>query len=96
VLIQLGAILALLSIYFVKLLAIAQGMFTDPKARRFVIGVLIAFLPAAIVGAALHTFIKTVLFNPWIVCVSLIVGAGILFWVDRLPLKPRYHRAMTF
>ncbi len=52
VLIQLGAILALLSIYFTKLLAIAQGMFSDPKARRFVIGVLIAFLPAAIIGAA--------------------------------------------
>jgi undecaprenyl-diphosphatase len=96
VLIQLGAILALLSIYFTKLLNIAVGMFSDPKARRFVVGVLIAFLPAAIVGAALHTFIKTVLFNPWIVCVSLIVGAGVLFWVDRLVLKPRYHDATGF
>jgi len=96
VLIQLGAILALLSIYFTKLLAIATGMFTDPKARRFVIGVLVAFLPAAIVGAAAHNFIKTVLFNPWIVCVSLIVGAGVLFYVDCLALKPRYHDAMTF
>ena len=79
VLIQLGAILALLSIYFTKLLAIATGMFSDPKARRFVIGVLIAFLPAAVIGAAAHTFIKTVLFNPRIVCVSLIIGAGVLF-----------------
>jgi undecaprenyl-diphosphatase len=96
VLIQLGAILALLSIYFTKLLAIATGMFSDPKARRFVIGVLIAFLPAAIIGAAAHTFIKTVLFNPWIVCVSLIVGAGVLFYVDRLDLKPRYHDATRF
>ncbi len=96
VLIQLGAILALLSIYFTKLLAIAKGMFSDPKARRFVIGVLIAFLPAAIVGAAAHTFIKTVLFNPWIVCISLIVGAAVLFYVDRLDLKPRYHDAMGF
>jgi undecaprenyl-diphosphatase len=96
VLIQLGAILALLSIYFTKLLAIAQGMFSDPKARRFVLGVLIAFLPAAIIGAAAHTFIKTVLFNPWIVCVSLIVGGAILFCVDRLDLKPRYHDAQGF
>jgi undecaprenyl-diphosphatase len=96
VLIQLGAILALLSIYFTKLLAIAQGMFSDPKARRFVLGVLIAFLPAAIIGAAAHTFIKTVLFNPWIVCISLIVGGAILFWVDRLDLKPRYHDAQGF
>ncbi len=96
VLIQLGAILALLSIYFVKLWSIALGMFSDPKARRFVIGVLVAFLPAAIIGAAAHNFIKTVLFNPWIVCISLIVGAGVLFVVDRLALKPRYHDAMTF
>jgi len=96
VLIQLGAILALLSIYFTKLLTIATGMFSDPKARRFVLGVLIAFLPAAIVGAAAHNFIKTVLFNPWIVCVSLIVGAAVLFWVDRLDLKPRYHDSMGF
>jgi undecaprenyl-diphosphatase len=96
VLIQLGAILALLSIYFSKLLSIATGMFSDPKARWFVIGVLVAFLPAAIVGAAFHTFIKTKLFDPWIVCVSLIVGAGILFYVDRLDLKPRYHDATGF
>src|SRR6202166_3996148 len=64
VLIQLGAILALLSIYFTKLLSIATGMLSDPKARRFVIGVLVAFLPAAMIGAAAHNFIKTVLFNP--------------------------------
>jgi undecaprenyl-diphosphatase len=96
VLIQLGAILALLSIYFARLLNIAMRLTSDPKARRFVIGVLVAFLPAAVVGAALHTFIKTVLFNPWIVCISLIVGAGVLFWVDRLVLKPRYHDATGF
>jgi undecaprenyl-diphosphatase len=88
VLIQLGAILALLSIYFTKLLSIATGMFSDPKARRFVIGVLVAFLPAAIIGAAAHNFIKTVLFNPWIVCISLIVGAGVLLYVT----LRRHHR----
>src|SRR5580692_10345380 len=86
VLIQLGAILALLSIYFTKLLAIAVGMFSDPIKRRFVIGVLIAFLPAVIVGAALGSFIKSVLFNPWIVCVSLIVGGIILLFVESLDL----------
>ena len=42
ILIQLGAILALLSIYFTRLWALATGMFTSPEARRFVIGVLIA------------------------------------------------------
>src|SRR6202162_4604214 len=74
VLIQFGAILALLSIYFVRLWRLALGMFSDPAARRFVIGVLVAFLPAAVIGALAHDFIKSVLFNVWIVCFSLIVG----------------------
>src|SRR4051812_37938973 len=46
VLIQFGAILALLSIYFFRLWRLAVGVFNDPAARKFVIGVLIAFLPA--------------------------------------------------
>ena len=87
VLIQLGAILALLSIYFTKLWRIAIGMLSDPGARRFVLGVLIAFLPAAVVGALLHGFIKGVLFNPWIVCFSLIFGGGVLLLVDALDLQ---------
>jgi undecaprenyl-diphosphatase len=93
VLIQLGAILAILSIYFQRLLAIATGALSDPAPRRFILGVLIAFLPAAVIGALLHSFIKNQLFNPWIVCVSLIIGGGVLLWIDRLNLKPRYHEA---
>ena len=75
---------------------IATGMLTDPKARQFVIGVLVAFMPAAIVGALAHNFIKTVLFNPWIVCFALIVGGVVLIYVDNLPLKPRYRDATAF
>ena len=96
VLIQLGAILAILSIYFQRLWQIALGALTDPAPRRFIIGVLIAFLPAAIIGAALHGFIKGVLFNPWIVCFSLIVGGGVLLWVDKLQLRPVHHDATAF
>jgi undecaprenyl-diphosphatase len=96
VLIQLGAIVALLSIYFVKLWNIAIGMLGDTKARRFVLGVLIAFLPAAVIGALLHGFIKGVLFNPWIVCFSLIVGGAVLLYVDSLDLRPRYRDATAF
>jgi undecaprenyl-diphosphatase len=94
VLIQFGAILALLSIYFFRLWRLAIGMFTDPAARHFVIGVLVAFLPAAVVGALAHDFIIRTLFNPWIVCFMLIVGGAILLWVDALEIKPRYHDAM--
>ncbi len=96
VLIQLGAILAILSVYFARLWRIALGMFSDPAARRFVIGVLVAFLPAALIGAAAHSFIKGVLFNPWVVCFTLIVGGAVLLWVDQLELKPRYHDATAF
>jgi undecaprenyl-diphosphatase len=96
VLIQFGAILALLSIYATRLWQLFTGMFNDPQARRFIIGVLIAFLPAAVIGATAYKFIKEVLFNPWIVCCALIVGGAVLFWVDRLDLKPRYHEATKF
>jgi undecaprenyl-diphosphatase len=96
VLIQFGAILALLSIYSTRLWQLFIGMFNDPQARRFILGVLIAFLPAAVVGALAYKLIKEVLFNPWIVCISLIVGGAILFWVDRLDLKPRYRDVTTF
>jgi undecaprenyl-diphosphatase len=96
VLIQFGAILALLTIYFGRLWRLATGFFTDPAARRFVIGVLIAFLPAAVVGAIGHDFIKAVLFNVWIVCFTLIVGGAVLLWVDRLDLAPTYRDATRF
>ncbi len=96
VLIQLGAILAILAIYFARLWRIAAGMFSDPDARRFVIGVLVAFLPAAVIGAAAGSYIKAYLFNPWVVCFSLIVGGAVLLWVDQLDLAPRYHDATAF
>jgi undecaprenyl-diphosphatase len=96
VLIQLGAILAIVAIYFVKLWRIALGMFSNPDDRRFVIGVLVAFLPAAVIGAAAGGYIKAYLFNPWVVCFSLIVGGAILLWVDQLDLKPHQHDATTF
>jgi undecaprenyl-diphosphatase len=96
VLIQFGAILALLSIYFGRLWRLALGFFTDPAARRFVIGVLIAFLPAAVIGYLAHDFIKGVLFNVWIVCFTLIVGGAILLWIDQLDLRPRYMDAEKY
>ena len=96
VLIQFGAILALLSIYFFRIWQLALGMFKDPAAQRFIIGVLIAFLPAALVGAVAHDFIKAVLFNVWIVCFTLIVGGAILLWVDQMDLDTRYHDATKF
>jgi undecaprenyl-diphosphatase len=96
VLIQLGAILAIVVIYFAKLWRIALGMFSNPDDRRFVIGVLVAFLPAVIIGLIAGKYVKEVLFNPWVVCFSLIVGGAILLWVDQLDHKVELHDATKF
>lgn len=97
VLVQLGAILAILSVYAAKIMRLARDFTTDAKARRFVFGVLLAFLPAAFIGVMAHGFIKTVLFEtPMLICIMLILGGFVLLWVDRLDLRPRYHNAMDF
>lgn len=96
VLIQLGAILAILSIYFQKLWSIFLGTFSDPAARRFVLGVLLAFLPAAFIGYFAHSMIKGILFNVWIVCAMLVIGGVILLIVDRIDFRPRHHDATAF
>ena len=97
VLIQLGAILAILLVYFRKLLDIVLALPTSPTARRFVVSVLIAFLPAAVIGAIAHDFIKRVLFEtPALICVVLIIGGVILLVVDRIDFKPRYRNVMDY
>lgn len=97
VLIQLGAILAVLSVYFTKLWQIVYFLPKSERARRFVVGVLIAFLPAAVLGVLLHGFIKTVLFEtPMLICIMLIVGGIVLLVVDRLPLEVRYKDIFAF
>jgi undecaprenyl-diphosphatase len=68
----------------------------DPAARRFAIGIVLAFLPAAALGALLHNFIKTVLFaSPALIAIALIVGGVILLFVDRIAFKPKYNDAMA-
>lgn len=96
ILIQLGAILALLTIYFGRLWALARNMFVQWQAARFVIGILLAFLPAAVIGALAGSYIKAYLFDVRIVCVTLILGGFVLLWVDRLSLKARHHDATAF
>ena len=97
VLIQLGAILAILSVYFGRLWKLLVDLPSDARTRRFVVGILIAFLPAAVIGAMAHDFIKTVLFEtPMLICVMLILGGFVLLWVDRMPLKAKYHDVMDY
>jgi len=96
VLIQLGAILAILSVYFRKLLDIGLGMFSDPVKRRFVLAILIAFIPAAIIGGLFSKLIKFYLFNPFTVCTALIAGGLVLLVVDEHKFEQKYDDPMQF
>lgn len=97
VLIQLGAILAIISVYFAKLWHVLITLPSSERSRNFVIGVLVAFMPAVVVGVALHDFIKTVLFeSPALICITLIVGGVILLWIDKQDLTVKYDDAMAF
>lgn len=92
VLIQLGAILAIVAVYFGRLVGIARDAIArKPGALRFILGVVLASVPAALAGVLLHDFIKTVLYeSPVLICVSLIVGGIVLLYVDQLKLTPKY------
>ncbi len=97
VLIQLGAILAILSVYAAKLINIAVALPYDERARRFTLGILLAFLPAAVLGALGHDFIKNVLFEtPMLIAIMLIVGGVILLIVDRMHFDVRYDDVMDY
>ena len=94
VLVQLGAILAILLVYSYKILSILLGLRNNPLARRFVAAVLIAFLPSMLIGAVAYPFIKAVLFNPLIVCTMLIAGGLVLLAVEDLAPRPTFDDAM--
>ena len=95
VLIQLGAILAVVVLYFQKLWGAVVRLPSDPQARRFALSVIVGFLPAAVLGLLLHDFIKKVLFEtPVVQCVSLIIGGIILLFIDRVAPAPRRNDPM--
>jgi undecaprenyl-diphosphatase len=89
IVIQLGAILAVCWIYRDRLLGALAGAATEPRAQRFNANILFAFLPAAVVGLLAHNFIKNVLFSPWVVAVSLIVGGVAILVIERIRPPPR-------
>ena len=60
------------------------------------LGVLVAFLPAAVIGAVMHGGIKRLFEFPMLVCATLIIGGIILLVVDRMKFEPRYKDVMDF
>ncbi|MCB1972568.1 MAG: undecaprenyl-diphosphate phosphatase [Geminicoccaceae bacterium] len=89
VVIQLGAIFAVCWAYRERLIHVALRMFSDPSAFAFVRNIVLAFLPAAVLGVLLHGFIKSVLFNPWVVSVALIVGGILIIVIERRVHQPK-------
>jgi undecaprenyl-diphosphatase len=81
--IQLGAVLAVAWLYRVKLLAVAAALPREAAARAFAARILLAFVPAAVVGLLLHDWIVRVLFGPLPVAAALAAGGAALVAIDR-------------
>ncbi|MGL4319911.1 MAG: undecaprenyl-diphosphate phosphatase, partial [Paracoccaceae bacterium] len=93
--IQLGAVLAILTVYAARLWRVFSTAHRDPAAFRFIVAVLIAFFPAVVAGVVLHDFIKTILFeSPRLIAVMLILGGLVLLVVDRFAPVPKHEEAM--
>ncbi|MFZ1851410.1 MAG: undecaprenyl-diphosphate phosphatase [Nitrosomonas sp.] len=81
--IQLGAILAVCWEYRSKVIQIITGVGRDEASNRFVINLLVAFLPAAILGFFFISIIKSYLFHPVPVAIALVVGGLLILWAER-------------
>ncbi|MFZ6646321.1 undecaprenyl-diphosphate phosphatase [Undibacterium sp. TJN25] len=83
IVIQAGAIFAVCWEYRQKIASVLGGLTHDPKARKFAMNVIIAFLPAAVLGLLFSKKIKQYLFAPVPVALAFIIGGVIILWVER-------------
>ncbi|HEX2730046.1 MAG TPA: undecaprenyl-diphosphate phosphatase [Polyangiaceae bacterium] len=83
VVIQTGAMLAVIWEYRARFLRLGQALGGDPVALRFARNLLIAFLPAAVLGFLLSKVIKAYLFKPVPVAIAFVLGALVILWVER-------------
>ncbi len=81
--IQTGAIVAVIIVYWQRLRAVARGLGSEPRARRFVLNVAIGFAPAVVLGLLLGKAIKAHLFTPTVVAIALILGGFVILWAER-------------
>ena len=89
VFIQLGAILAVVWLYRAKIAGVVKTLPREEKSRRLALNLVIAFLPAALVGFVAHDFIKDKLFNPAVVAVALVIGGLLVLLIEA------WHRRVT-
>lgn len=91
IVIQLGAILAICWLYRNRLIQSVAACHLDSGKRSFLINIVIAFLPSAVMGLLLHGFIKSVLFNPLVVAVMLVVGGILILLIERYKPAATHH-----
>jgi len=83
IIIQLGAILAVVWAFRGKITSVVTGLGSQPQARRFTANLLIAFLPAVVLGVLFSDVIHQYLFNPVTVACALIVGGLVMLWAEK-------------
>ena len=81
--IQTGAILAIVLVYWQRLKHVLGTLGSDRNARRFVLNVLIGFLPAVVVGLSFGKKVQAALFSPLVVASTFILGGLIILWAER-------------
>ena len=91
IVIQFGAILAVLFQYRERFVSLATGIGSDVKAQRFAANLLVAFLPAALIGLLFIKQIKLYLFNPVSVATALILGGLVILYAERRQPVARVH-----
>jgi len=89
IVIQSGAILAVVWEYRERLLVVARGAFSDKAAQKFILNLFVAFLPLAILGLTFGKVIKANLFNPITVATTFILGAFVILWAEKREHKIR-------
>lgn len=89
--IQLGAILAVVALYWRKLWDLVLNFWRPGLQRFYVINLVLAFVPAMVLGATLHKTITEVLFNPWVVSIALVLGGIAIILIERLRPAPQIH-----
>jgi len=90
VFIQIGAILAVMVLYRAKIFSTLRGLHNDATAQNFAKNIIIGTIPAIILGAAFHSFIKETLYDPIVIAVTLILGGIVI-----LLLEKRFSRPIT-
>jgi len=88
VFIQIGAILAVMVLYREKIFKTVIGIPSDKTAQRFALNVIIGTLPALVLGAIFHDFIKTVLYSPMIIASALILGGFVILFFEKKFTNP--------